>query len=440
MIEKLQHCHEMVIGLLGGPAHDRLHSKTGTVEDPDMQRTRRHAQAAWVVGLLMGGAIGHNVVAQTLNQALDAAWARSPQALALSAKQAEAQAGLEIARGLTPGPASVSLSHLNDRLNQNTGRREWEVEVATPLWLPGQRHARECLAEKIAIELDARSESLKLQLAAEVREAWWRVAAARDAAALAHHRLDTAWELEGGVLRRFKAGDLARSDANLAMTERLAAQAEVLDADSGLLQAMQAYRALMGIDAPAVLPAEPARPEHMVRTHPQLRDLQAIAEVAQCRVALVDASQRESPELAVRWSSQRSDGLTPYDQAVGLKLTVPLSSGARVRQNSAAASAEQLQAEAELTLAQTRTQQEVLRAQSELDLAQQQLAMAQERQALTTDNLRLAQRSFELGESDLPTLMRARAALHEALARFKRQETAHALAQSRLLQAQGVLP
>ena len=111
-----------------------------------------------------------------------------------------------------------------------------------------------------------------------------------------------------------------------------------------------------------------------------------------------------------------------------------------MRQNSAAASAEQLQAEAELTLAQTRTQQEVLRAQSELDLAQQQLAMAQERQALTTDNLRLAQRSFELGESDLPTLMRARAALHEALARFKRQETAHALAQSRLLQAQGVLP
>lgn len=405
-----------------------------------MLSKRRHAQAALMVGLLMGLTSGRGVGAQTLTQALDAAWARAPQAVALSARQAEAQAGLDLARGLTPGPASVSLNHLNDRLNQNTGRREWEVELATPLWLPGQRSARESLAEKASIELDARSASLKLQLAAKVREAWWRVAAARDAAALAHQRLDTAQALEGSVLRRFKTGDLARVDANLVKAERLAAQADVLDADSGLQQAMQAYRTLTGVDAPVVLPAEPAQTQNMETVHPQLRALQAITEVAQGRLALVDASQRDAPELALRWTNQRSDGMTPYDQALGVKLTIPLSSGARVRQDGAAARAELAQAEAELTLAQTRTQQEVLRAQSELDLAQQQLAMAQERQALTTDNLTLAQRSFELGESDLPTLMRARAASHEAQAWFKRQETAHSLAQSRLLQAQGVLP
>lgn len=405
-----------------------------------MLSKRRHAQAALMVGLLMGLTSGRGVGAQTLTQALDAAWARAPQAVALSARQAEAQAGLDLARGLTPGPASVSLNHLNDRLNQNTGRREWEVELATPLWLPGQRSARESLAEKASIELDARSASLKLQLAAEVREAWWRVAAARDAAALAHQRLDTAQALEGSVLRRFKTGDLARVDANLVKAERLAAQADVLDADSGLQQAMQAYRTLTGVDAPVVLPAEPAQTQNMETVHPQLRALQAITEVAQGRLALVDASQRDAPELALRWTNQRSDGMTPYDQALGVKLTIPLSSGVRVRQDGAAARAELAQAEAELTLAQTRTQQEVLRAQSELDLAQQQLAMAQERQALTTDNLTLAQRSFELGESDLPTLMRARAASHEAQAWFKRQETAHSLAQSRLLQAQGVLP
>lgn len=409
-----------------------------------MLSKRRHAQAAWMFGLLMGLTSGRGVVAQTMTQALDAAWARAPQAVALSARQAEAQAGLDLARGLTPGPASVSLNHLNDRLNQNTGRREWEVELATPLWLPGQRSARESLAEKAAVELDARNASLKLQLAAEVREAWWRVAAARDAAALAHQRLETAQALEGSVLRRFKTGDLARVDANLVKTERLAAQAEVLDADSGLQQAMQTYRTLTGADAPVALPAETAQAQDVeasrLSLHPQLRALQAIAEVARSRLALVDASQRDAPEIAVRWTNQRGDGMTPYDQAVGVKLTIPLSSGARVRQDGAAARAELAQAEAELTLAQTRTQQEALRAQSELDLAQRQLDMARERQALTADNLNLAQRSFELGESDLPTLMRARAASHEAQAWFKRQETAHSLAQSRLLQAQGVLP
>nr|WP_276598311.1 TolC family protein [Roseateles koreensis] len=383
---------------------------------------------------------GPPVLAQTLAHALDAAWARSPQAAALTARQAETQAGLELARGLTPGPASVSLNHLNDRLTQNIGRREWEFEVATPLWLPGQRPARESLAEKVSVELEARTASLKLQLAADVREAWWRVAAARDTADLAHQRLDTAQALESSILRRFKAGDLARMDANLIQTERLAAQAEVLDADSGLQQATQAYRVLTGADAPALLPAELAQTQGAVANHPQVRALQATTAVAQSRLAVVDASHRDAPELAVRWTQQRSGDMTSSDQAVGVKLTIPLSFGARMRQDSAAARADLVQAETELTLAQTRTQQELLRAQSELDIAQRQWALAQERQALTTDNLTLAQRSFALGESDLPSLLRARAASHEALAWFKHQETARALAQSRLLQAQGMLP
>ncbi|MDO9235568.1 MAG: TolC family protein [Aquabacterium sp.] len=416
----------------------------------DMLSQRRHAPVAWVVGLLMGLSLVHKAQAQvpteTLAQALDAAWTRSPHAVALRARQDETQAGLELARGLTPGPASVSVNHLNDRLNQNIGRREWEFEVSTPLWLPGQKRVRASLAENVAIELDVRHASLKLQMAAEVREAWWRVAAARDAAALAHQRLDTAQELEGSVMRRFKTGDLARVDANLVKAERLTAQAELLDAEGGLQQAMQGYRVLMGEDAPAALPAEHAQPQALEAlstaylVHPQVRALQALTEVAQSRLAVVDASQREAPELAVRWATQRGDGMTPYDQAVGVKLTIPLSSGGRVRQDGAAAQAELAQAEAALMLAQTSTQQEVIRAQSELDIALRQVVMAQERQALTTDNLTLAQRSFSVGESDLPTLMRARAASHEAQAWFKRQETAHALAQSRLLQAQGVLP
>ena len=104
-----------------------------------MLNKRRHAQAAWMAGLLLVLASGGGAMAQTLTQALEAAWARSAQAATLSARQDEAQAGSDLARGLTPGPAAVSLNQLNDRFNQNTGRREWEVEVAVPLWLPGPR-------------------------------------------------------------------------------------------------------------------------------------------------------------------------------------------------------------------------------------------------------------------------------------------------------------
>ena len=55
-------------------------------------------------------------------------------------------------------------------------------------------------------------------------------------------------------------------------------------------------------------------------------------------------------------------------------------------------------------------------------------------------SLRLAQRSFDLGESDLSALMRARAASYEAQSWRQRQQVACGLALSRLHQAQGVLP
>jgi outer membrane protein TolC len=391
----------------------------------------------------MGALVTLSVHGQTLSQAVDAAWARNPQAAALSARQDEAQARLDVARSLTAGPPAVSLNHLTDRANQNLGRREWEVEVSAPMWLPGQRSARETEAGRAASELAARSAALRLQLAGDVREAWWTLAAAREARALAQQRLDTAQELAQAVQRRFKTGDLARLDANVARTESLAAQADLLDADAALREAQQSYRLLTGVDAPSSLLPETDGAAAGVfdpASHPQVQALQALADLSSSRVALADASRRDAPELALRWTSQRDVVASPYDKAIGVKLTIPLSSDARVRQEGAAARADLAQADAELAQARSRVDQDVARAKSALDAAEHQLAMALERRALTADNLRLAQRSFELGESDLSALMRARAADYEAQAWFKKQEVARFAAQSRLHQAQGVLP
>ncbi len=80
----------------------------------------------------------------------------------------------------------MSLSSLNDRLNRNRGKQEWEVEMAVPLWLPGQQAARAARGGKRRRWKSPRaSGALRLQIAGEVREAWWTVAAARNARDLA---------------------------------------------------------------------------------------------------------------------------------------------------------------------------------------------------------------------------------------------------------------
>lgn len=379
--------------------------------------------------------------AQTLGGALEQAWVRHPQAIAFTAREAEAQARADVAAGLTPTAPSLSLSNVSDRLNANAGKDAWELELAVPLWLPGQRAARGVEAGRVAADVAARRSALRLQLAGELRDAWWQLAATRQALAVAAQRATAARALEADVLRRFKVGELARVDANLAQNERLAAEGEWLEAQSALRLAEQTYRTLTGADAPAQLTEEAvAALPGTAETHPQLAAAQTLAQLAQARLTVAQQTRRDAPELALRLVRDRADFNGPYTQAVGIKLTVPLSSGARVRQDTAGAQADTAQADAELALARQRVAQEAARARQALDVAQQQLTHAQERRALTADTLRLAEKAFALGESDLSTLLRARSAALEAQAFFNRQHTARLSGVSRLNQSLGVMP
>lgn len=378
---------------------------------------------------------------QTLGAALEQAWSRHPQAPAFSAREAEAQARMDVAAGLTPTPPSLSLSNVSDRLNADAGQDAWELELAVPLWLPGQRAARAQEAGRVADDVVARRSALRLQLAGELREAWWVLDTARQALALATQRAAAARTLEADVVRRFKLGELARVDANLAQNERLLAESESLEAESAWRLAEQTYRALTGADAPEQLTEETAaaRPEAGV-DHPQLAAAQTLAQLAQARLRLAEQTRRDAPELALRLVRERGDFSAPYAHALGIKLTVPFSAGARVRQDTSAAQAESWQAEGEWTLAQQRVTQETARARWALEVAQQQLDKAQARRHVTADSLRLAERAFALGESDLSTLLRARQAMREADAFFNRQHSARLAGVSRLNQSLGVMP
>ena len=379
--------------------------------------------------------------AQTLGSALEQAWSRHPQAAAFSARESEAQARAEVAASVTPGPPKMSLSNLTDRLNANSGKDEWELELAVPMWLPGQRAARGLEAGSAVAEVAARRAALRLQIAGEVRDAWWALAAARHALDLAGRREAAARALEADVLRRFKVGELARIDANLAQNERLAAEGELLETRSALRQFEQTYRVLTGVEAPALLSEENRPPTHdMALTHPLLAAAQAAARLAQARLSVAQQNRRESPELAVRVVRDRGDFSSSYASLVGIKLTVPFSLGARVRQDTSAAQVEASQADAELAITQQRIELDTARARLDLEVAQQQLTKAQVRRALTADTLRLAEKSFALGESDLPALLRARSAAFEAEAYFNRQQTARFAGVSRLNQSLGALP
>jgi len=403
--------------------------------------------AAGLVFSLPGYAADAQPTPSGLARALEQAWRLHPQAAALEAREAEARAAQEIAAGLTPEPGSVSIGSRNDRINRNLGQQEYEVELAAPLWLPGQRAAREAEAASRVDEASAKRAALRSELAGDLREAWWSLAAARNARALATRRLDTARALEADVRRRYKVGELSRIDANLAQSEVHAAGAELIEAEATLLQAEHALRTLTGTAAQADMaeevPTTQRTPNAALGTpelHPLLAAAAAAARSARAKVTVADQSRRAAPELALRVVRERGDFAEPYANSVGIRLKIPFSSGAQVRRETSAAQAEADQADAEMLRTQTRVQLEAERAERALASAERQFAMASARIALSAENLRLSEKAFSLGESDLATLLRIRAAAFDADAFHDRQRVARASAISRLNQALGVLP
>lgn len=382
-----------------------------------------------------------------LAKAVEQSWRLNPQAAGLDAREAEVRALQDIAAGLTPEPGSISIGNLDDRLNRNRGKQEYEVELAVPLWLPGQKAAREAEAASRVDEVVAKRAALRLEISGELREAWWALAAARSAKALAARRLETARALEINVVRRYQVGELSRINANLAQTETHTANAELVEAEVTLLQVEQVVQTLTGSPAPKELDEELPTAWRLVgetgdsaESHPLLAAAASAARSSRARVKVADESRRAAPELALRVVRDRGDFAEPYSNSVGIKLKIPFSSGSQVRRETSAAQAEANQADADMQRIQIRVRLDAERAQRNLQAAERQLVMAQERRQLSAENLRLAEKAFSLGEFDLVTLLRIRAAAFDADAFSDRQRVARAAAISRLNQALGVLP
>lgn len=382
-----------------------------------------------------------------LRESTQLAWRLNPQISALNSRDAEARAAQELATNLTPEPGAVSFSNRDDRLNRNHGQKEIEVELTTPLWLPGQKTAREQEAATRINEALAKRDALRWEIAGEVREAWWNLASARNASALAIRRLETARALDADVIRRYKVGDLSRIDANLAQTEVHIAEAELIESEATLAQSEQSLFLLTGAAAPASLGEEQLTASMNAReladsplSHPLVARAASALNSARARAKVAEQTQRASPELALRMVRERSADDQPYANSIGIRLKIPFSSGAQVRQASAAVEAETIQAESEMLQIKTRVQltlEQLLRLQMSVE---RQVAIAQQSRILSDENLTLAEKSFKLGESDLAALLRIRAAALNAESFLDRQRIARAALISRLNQALGVLP
>lgn len=384
--------------------------------------------------------------APALKPLFDAAWAQQPEARALQARRAAAEAQRRAAsRGLPEAPA-LEAAHKTDRLTGREGARELEVGLALPLWLPGEQDRAGALAEAEAAAVESQLAAARLRLAASVREAWWAWQQARMDEAMGRAQLDSARQLARDVARRTRAGELARADQHQAEGAVAAAEARLAQAEAGATAAWLRLQALggTGLDgagAPAAEPQaepEPASPDAL--PHPALTALQDRATVAERTAALAARRSRAHPELSLSTTRDRGAAGERYGQTLNLALRLPLDDGPRHDRRVATALAEAAEAQARLELDRARLAAEREAARARVDAARRQQAAAERRAALAGETRGFFEKSFRLGETDLPTRLRIEAEAAEAERQAVRSRLELAAAISAWRQALGLLP
>lgn len=392
------------------------------------------AQAAEVDALTVDPALSVRTV-------LDKAVERNPQRHVLQAMDGEVQARYTHARSMLPLAPAVSLRHQNDAIGSGRGEREWEAELELPVWLPGQRAARENVAQGAQSELASSQDGLRLQVAGVLRDAIWDVGMNAANVDLVRLRLKTAEALQHDVQRRHQAGELARTDLMLAENETLQARSALLRTEAELRHAQHRYRQLTGLSE---IPAQPEEVQSeqagLGEQHPLLREVEARISLAQNERDLVRVERRENPQVMLGARSERGSSVDPYNTSVGVRVRIPLPSETR--------SAPQLAA-AESNIAKVMSERERLRyametalheAEHNLEVTRAELELATQQHALARENQRLAQKAFDLGEADVVHLMRVQALAYEAERALASRKVQLQWDIARYNQAVGVLP
>jgi cobalt-zinc-cadmium efflux system outer membrane protein len=400
---------------------------------------------AWLLSAATAPAKAQAPETLTLKTAFESAVARLPEARGAAQRREAADAQWRAAGSWTPEPPSLDVAIKSDRFTGNDGGREYMAGLSAPIWLPGQRDASRAVAQADQTAVDRRLAAARWRTAAAVREAWWQLRRARIETEVAEARLQVAQQLAADVTRRVQAGDLARADQHQADGAVAAARAELAASRVAQSQAMQALRAWIGpsLAGPSAFQAEPEPrlpPDAALSSHPLLSDLSARAESARRARELAALQRRANPELVVAGTVDRGLGSEPYAQWLTVGVRIPFGSDDRYSARIAAAGAEQTEAEAQLQAEQERLTGEIESTRDRWLLAVHAADAAAVRARLAREAQGFYDKSFRLGETDLPTRLRIAQEAFEAERQSARASVDAALALSLWRQALGLMP
>ena len=380
----------------------------------------------------------------TVRTAFDSALALSPEAQSQKRRVEALMARRTAADSLTAQPLVLEGAYRSDRKYSNQGLREIELGLSAPLWNWNERDRTQLLRDHETNTALARLEAIKLVLAGEVRQLVWETMSAQLDVEIAQTRVLAAHKLVADVARRVDAGELAKTDFYQVQSLHAQAQSEAGRARALLSDIAVEFSSTTGLPVSALQGIEAEKAVNFSGTslldHPSVKLAYAQGQTFDRQVELTKTQKRANPELGLGVISERSVFGAAAEKSLVLSTRIPLGNSPEYQSRVLEAQSNQLEAHATLKKTERSIIAKQRAAQSNVDVFEQMRKTAQEQAELARRVFALHQQSFELGETDLPTLLRHEQLAFEAERLARKSEIEHASRVSAYRQALGHLP
>jgi outer membrane protein, heavy metal efflux system len=361
----------------------------------------------------------------------------------LTAQRAVIEARRQGTQALLPGAPSISPSWRTTTLTGRSGAQEYELGGELPLWLPGESRALRGSVEAQNAQLDARIAQARLQLAAEVRDAYWSWSAAFAEREAANARMRAARTLERDLARQVGAGQVPRADLLLATADLRDAEAALRSAAGAVRDAAIAFRTLTGSDPSPGQPERTAQPptgEAALRSLPAAIVARTAQDLARAEERLAQVRDRANPALFAGLRRERGESGGSYADSVQVGIRIPFAYGPQVNERLATARAEAALAEGTFaTVARTLAGAD-RRARAQMEDAVAVANLSEQRHRALAEQSGLAETAFRAGNLPFAEVVRVRAQLAQADAQRRRARVEQGRIASQINQTLGLEP
>lgn len=234
------------------------------------------------------------------------------------------------------GVPQLGVGILSDALLADDGYSEQEYELTTDIWLPGERLGarREADAARRLAQVDI--EIARLDIAGQVRDAYWDLVLAERLLRIAQEAARQAAQSHAAVERLVDARESAPHDLELAGAVLAARQREAAALAANADSAAAALQRFTGIGRSAGVaerrPTDPALESTTeVEAHPLVRRATAQHDMLVAATARQSRDLGASPQVAVVMRRERPLEGAEFDESIGVRLTVPVGRSADSR-------------------------------------------------------------------------------------------------------------